>query len=68
HPNATIADGVAWVQSLCEDLAVKPLSAYGMSRDDIPLIVEQAKNASSMQGNPIQLNDEELLNILERAL
>ncbi|MBN1562104.1 iron-containing alcohol dehydrogenase [candidate division KSB1 bacterium] len=67
-PNATIADGLQWVHSLCEDLAVKPLSAYGMSRDDIPLIVGQARNASSMKGNPIQLGDEELLNILKRAL
>ena len=34
----------------------------------IPAIANQAMRASSMKGNPIELNDLELSNILEQAL
>ena len=60
--------GVEWVRDLCKRLDVEPLSGLGLSRSDIPEIVERAKRASSMKGNPVELTDKELTGILERAL
>jgi alcohol dehydrogenase class IV len=64
---ARAADGVIWVQDLCTDLEVPPLSDFGLTEDDFPTVVENARNASSMKGNPIVLTDEELTDILRRA-
>ena len=66
--HATAMEGVEWVRALCERLNVRPLSDMGLTREDIPGIVEGAKKASSMKGNPVKLTDEELTGILERAL
>lgn len=67
-PAATISDGVAWLQELCETLAVPPLSAYGMTPADIPGIAEQSAQASSMKGNPIVFTLDEMREILTHAL
>jgi alcohol dehydrogenase class IV len=65
---AQAADGVTWVQNLCMKLKVPPLSTFGISETDLPMLVEKSKNASSMKGNPIRLTDEELTEILNRAV
>jgi alcohol dehydrogenase class IV len=65
---AQATDGVEWVQNLCSQLKVPPLSTFGISQADIPVVVEKSKNASSMKGNPIRLTDEELTEILIRAV
>ncbi len=65
---ATAADGVAWVQDLCRDLDVPPLSVFGLAEADFPVVVEGASRASSMKGNPIALTADELTAILARAL
>jgi alcohol dehydrogenase class IV len=65
---ATAADGVAWVQELCDALRVPPLSAYGMTSADVPALVEKGAAASSMKGNPLPLTPEEMAEILARAL
>jgi alcohol dehydrogenase class IV len=67
-PNATVGDGVTWLQELCSELGVSPLSRFGVSEKDVPQVVLQAQRASSMKGNPISLNDGELADILQRAL
>ena len=66
--DAQAADGVAWVRTLCTDLAIQPLAAFGVSAADIPNVVAKAQNASSMQGNPITLTIEELTQILQQAI
>jgi alcohol dehydrogenase class IV len=65
---AVAADGVAWVQELVIALRIPKLSAYGVTERDFPLLVEKAKVASSMMANPIALTDDELMEILGRAL
>jgi len=60
--------GAAWIEALCERLNVPPLSAYGVTRDAFDDIVAKARRASSMKGNPVELSDGTLRNILERAL
>jgi alcohol dehydrogenase class IV len=39
-----------------------------VKRGDFAAIIERSKSSSSMKGNPLPLRDEELREILERAL
>jgi len=66
--NATAALGVTWVEQLCTELEVPKLGTIGMTAADIPDGVAKSRRASSMKPNPIQLTDQELTEILERAL
>jgi alcohol dehydrogenase class IV len=68
QPTATAADGVEWVHALCADLSIPPLSQFGLTEADFPVVVAQAQNASSMKGNPIPLTDQELTEILRQAM
>ena len=64
----TPEDGVAFVAALTRDLGVPGLGSHGMRPADIPALVEKAKQASSMKGNPLPLTDAELTEIADRAL
>lgn len=66
--DARVEDAVAWVQRLCQALAIPPLASHGIRAADVPAIVEKAKVASSMKANPIVLRDDELTEIVTRAL
>ncbi len=66
--DAAAEDGIEWVMNLCRDLSIPPLSNFGIKPEDIQTVVEKAKNSSSMKGNPVELNEQELANILSRAL
>lgn len=68
EPTASPAAGVAWVRQLVAELAIPPLSLYGMTAADVPAVVEKARQASSMKGNPVQLDDGDLTAILRQAL
>lgn len=57
-------EGVDWLAALCRDLQVPSLSALGITEADFPAIVEKSKNASSMKGNPVELSDDYLTQIL----
>jgi alcohol dehydrogenase class IV len=66
--DARAEDAAAWLLALVDDLEVPMLAAYGMTAVDIELVVEKARKASSMRGNPIELTDRELSEALERAV
>jgi alcohol dehydrogenase class IV len=66
--DASADDGVRWVEELTRALEIASLSSYGITSADFPTLIEKAKLASSMQGNPIALDDHELAEILESAL
>jgi alcohol dehydrogenase class IV len=66
--HATAQEGVKWVRELVNALKIPPLRAYGMTRDDVPAVVDAAQNASSMKANPILLSPAELHAILAAAL
>ncbi len=68
NPHAPAEDGVAWVRDLCADLRVPGLSAYGMTRADLPEVIEKSAIASSMKANPIPITRDEMQAILEGAL
>jgi alcohol dehydrogenase class IV len=67
-PSAIAKDGVTWVSKLVSDLKIKPLSAYGLTRERFPEAVEKTMRASSTKGNPIELTEYELTGILEQAI
>ncbi len=65
---AAAADGVAWVQELCAELAVPPLRQFGLTESDFGPVVAMSQKASSMKGNPLPLSDVELTGVLQLAL
>jgi alcohol dehydrogenase class IV len=65
---ARAEDAVAWLRELTDELAISRLGAYGVREDDVLGLVAQARRASSMQGNPIVLTDDELVEILGVAI
>jgi len=61
-------DGLKWVRALILDLKVRRLGEFGVRREHVPALVEQAAKSSSMKANPIVLTPPELTEILEQAL
>ena len=67
-PTARAADGIDWVQKTCAMLNLRPLSDYEITESDFQILIEKSQKASSMKGNPVQLTDAELAEILQQAL
>jgi len=66
--DATPDDGADWVDHLCRDLEIRPLSAYGVRPTDVPALADKAARASSMKANPIALTQGQLEELLTRAI
>ena len=67
-PAARAEDEAEWLRRHCNTLAIPALRSYGVSEQDLPVLVEKAAKASSMKGNPLPLTPDELREILLRAL
>lgn len=65
---ATVAEAVAWLASLRDRMGIPRLAAYGLAPADVPDLVAQARQASSMKGNPVELPAAALSEILLAAL
>jgi len=65
--SALAADAVTWVRELCMALKVPSLARFGLKQQDFETIAAKAKKSSSMKGNPVELTDDELLNIIRAA-
>lgn len=65
--SAQAADAVTWVRELCLALKVPPLNRFGLKQQDFQTIVAKAKKSSSMKGNPVELTNDELLEIIRAA-
>jgi alcohol dehydrogenase class IV len=61
-------DGGEWVGNLVRALGVPGLARFGLTKSEIAPLVARARSASSMRGNPIELADDELTEVLERSL
>ena len=68
RPNAGAEDAVAWVEALVRALAIPGLSRWGAGEADVPALVAKARAASSMKGNPIDLEETELAKIARASL
>jgi len=66
--SAAADEGVQWVRKLVRDLQTPPLGHYGLQREHIAGLAEQAARASSMKANPIALTRDEVADILQRAI
>lgn len=67
-PQASAADAVAWVKDLCKTVKIPALRQLGLTTELIPEIASQSRDSSSMKGNPVELEREELQVILLKAL
>ena len=65
--DASAEDGIGWLDSLRDDLAIPRLSAHGLTPALARDLLSAARASSSMRGNPIDLTDEELLEIVREA-
>ena len=65
---ASVEDGIEWVRALSEELSIPALRAWGITEDDLPGVAAKAAKASSMQGNPLPLTEEELIAVVRAAL
>lgn len=66
--DAVAQDGLEFIKKLCQDLGVKGLAEYGMTRDQFQEAIAKGRKSSSMKGNPIYLTDQELETILELSM
>ncbi len=65
---AKAGDGIRWLHEMGIALKVPPLSTYGLTTSDFSEFIAKAGSASSMKGNPIDLKESELSQILAMAL
>jgi alcohol dehydrogenase class IV len=68
HPDAHAGSAIEWLNYLVESFEIPSLRSYDVKEADFPAIVEKSAHASSMKGNPIVLTNDELTEILEKAL
>jgi alcohol dehydrogenase class IV len=66
--DATLEDAIAWLQELTAALSIPGLANYRLTEDEIPAMVTAAQRASSMRGNPIELSDAEVTEIVTRSM
>ncbi|MFH1716680.1 MAG: iron-containing alcohol dehydrogenase [Planctomycetota bacterium] len=64
---AKAADGVAWVRDLCAALKIPSLDDFGLVEEQFPAAVAKSQKSSSMKGNPVELTERGLLEILRLA-
>jgi alcohol dehydrogenase class IV len=64
---ASVADAVDWLRTTVSALDVPPLGAVGLQSAQYPEVAEKASRASSMQGNPVRLSEDELVAVLHAA-
>jgi len=65
--SAVAEDLVPALRSLIRSLDVPTLSRLGVGSGEFPELVRQARQSSSMKGNPVVLTDDELLEALRLA-
>jgi alcohol dehydrogenase class IV len=61
-------DGIFCVRHLVKKLKIPSLSDFQLSPGSFPELIGKARNSSSMKGNPIELNDAQLSEILYKSL
>jgi alcohol dehydrogenase class IV len=60
-------DGINYLRELTEALNIPSLSEMGISGERIPELVQKSKKSSSMKGNPVALDEENILEIIEKS-
>jgi len=68
NSKAVAEQGAKWVQDLCAAMRIPPLRVYHITENDLPMLCDKARAASSMKGNPIALTRDEMQEIVKDAL
>ncbi len=63
-----IVNAIQWLRSTCETLNIPRLKALGIRTTDLDEIVKKAMVSSSMKGNPVELSEGQLMEILQNSL
>jgi alcohol dehydrogenase class IV len=66
--DANARDGIVWIESLCTSFDMPKLSDFGITQGSFQEIVSRSKKASSMKGNPVPLNDNDITEVLQKAI
>lgn len=66
--NAKAEDAIKCIEELNTELEIPGLGEFGITENDIKEIVIQSKDSSSMKGNSLKLNEEELTTILKLSM
>ncbi len=67
-PVVKASDAIEILEEYVESFSIPGLSQFGVTENDYLDIVPKAKNASSMKGNPYELSDIALVDILSKSL
>lgn len=67
RPAASAEDGIVWLEARTAALAVNGLRSFGLDDALVAQVVDDARRASSMRANPIELTNAELHEIVERS-
>ncbi|HET9871787.1 MAG TPA: iron-containing alcohol dehydrogenase [Propionibacteriaceae bacterium] len=68
QPEARGEDAVEALQRLTDELSIPGLAGYGLTEGQVADVVTAAQRASSMRGNPVELTDVEVSEIVSRSL
>lgn len=68
RPEAFAEDGIECISMLAAHLRIPGLREHGIDEVHIPELITKGRQASSMKANPIALSEDELGEILRRAL
>jgi alcohol dehydrogenase class IV len=68
QPDASPEDAIAWLDELTAALSIPGLAHYGLDQAEVEAVVAAAQRASSMRGNPLELSDAEVSEIVTRSL
>lgn len=68
YNSAVAVDGTVWVKNLVKKLQIPSLSDFHLTAHSFPELIEKAKNSSSMKGNPVELDNSQLHEILIKSL
>jgi alcohol dehydrogenase class IV len=65
--DASVENALDWLRETVDALRVPRLTALGLRSAQHAEVAEKAARSSSMQGNPVRLTSEELLEVLRAA-
>lgn len=67
NPTAQADAAIGWLADLTAALQIPGLDAYGLTDADTTEVVAATQRASSMTGNPIELTEDEVSEVLHRS-
>ncbi|WED28135.1 iron-containing alcohol dehydrogenase [Vibrio sp. DW001] len=67
NPEANYLDSVAWIKMMLERLELPNLSEFGICKTSFHRVARDAMQSSSIKGNPLPLNEDRLVFILQQV-